>query len=183
MPPEPYGAPMSDAAASARAMPAPSPPVGHHGGGIPEPSGVETSRVVLAVGGAFMLLVIGIGGLGSWYWYEVPVQTVPPPVSFPQPRVQADEPAELRRLLGKQRQELTAYGWTDQQHTLLQIPIERAMKLIAAKGAHAYDPIAADAGALSSPEAGAERAMTPSVTTPNAQSSPPAAGPHSENVP
>jgi hypothetical protein len=161
---------------SADTMPIETRPVGHHGQGLPEPSGVETSRVVLAVVAAFALLAIGVGGLGAWYWHEVPVKTVPPPATFPQPRVQADEPAELRQILAAQRKRLAAYRWANTQHTLVQIPIGRAMAIIAAKGAHAYDPIAPNPNALSAPGAAPERALTPSAAPQQQRSAPSAAG-------
>jgi hypothetical protein len=161
---------------SAETLPIESRPVGHHGHGLPEPPGVEPSRVVLAVVAAFMLLAIGVGGLSAWYWHEVPNQIMPPPATFPQPRVQANEPAELRRILATQRQRLAAYRWANKQHTLVQIPIDRAMQIIAAKGAHGYDPIAPDPSALSSAEAGPERALTPSAAPQRQPNAPSAAG-------
>jgi hypothetical protein len=164
---------MSPETVSADAMPVESRPVGHHGQGIPEPSGVELSRVVLAVVAAFVLLAIGIGGLGMWYWRQVPVKTMPLPASFPQPRVAADELTELRQILAAQRRRLTSYQWTNKEHTLVQIPIDRAMKIIVAKGSHAYDPIAANPGASAAPQAAPERALTPSAAPPQQTNSPP----------
>jgi hypothetical protein len=87
---------------------------------------------------------------------------MPPPQTFPRPRVQADDKAELMQTLERQRQELSGYRWANKEHTLVKIPIERAMQLIAAKGAQAYAPIQSSPAAPSSPEAGAERAITPS---------------------
>ena len=45
----------------------------------------------------------------------------------------------------------------------MQIPIERAMELLAGKGMEAYAPLA-PAEALSAPTAGAQRAITPAPT-------------------
>jgi hypothetical protein len=160
-----------------------SQPVGQHGRGLPEPSGVD-ARHLLWLGGAALLLLGGaIFGLGALYPREVPVETMPPPRTFPQPRVQTDETAELKQILERQRQALTGYRWANKEHTLVQIPVERAMQIIAQKGAHAYDPIAALSGALSSPEAGAERAVTPSSAPPGKQSNPPAPGAAAEHSP
>ena len=138
--------------------------VGQHGHALPESSGVDARHLLWLGGAALALLGGAIAVLGTIYRDEVPVKTMPPPQSFPQPRVQTGERAELEKVLAAQRRRLEAFRWADADHTRVQIPIERAMKLIAAKGAHAYDPIAASAAASSSPEAGAERAVTPAAT-------------------
>jgi len=158
-------------------------PVGHHGQGLPEPSDVD-ARHLLWLGGAALLLLSGaIFGLGAIYWREVPVKTMPPLQTFPQPRVETDDSAELQQLLERQRQELSGYRWANKQHTLLQIPIERAMQLIAQKGTQAYDPIASSPGALASPQAGAERAVTPSSAPQGQQPSGQQAGTKTDNAP
>jgi hypothetical protein len=158
--------------------------VGHHGHGIPERPSVDARHLVWLGGAALLLLGGAIFGLGAIYWHEVPNKTMPPVTTFPQPRVDADETEELKHILQKQRQELAGYHWANQHHTLVQIPIERAMKIIAQKGAHGYDPIASVPGALSSPSAGAERLTTPTPTAsgnqpstpPNTPSNAPASG-------
>jgi hypothetical protein len=162
---------------SVEAQPIESQPVGHHGGGIPEPSAVAARHLVWLGGAALLLLGGAIFGLGTIYWHEVPIKTMPAPEQFPQPRVEADETAELQSILQKQRRELSGYHWANAQHTLLQIPIERAMKLIVAKGAHAYDSIATAPAALASPESGAERLTTPSAAPPKTPSNAPSAAP------
>ena len=158
-------------------------PVGRHGHGLPEPSGVD-ARPLAWLGGAALLLLGGaIFALGAIYWHEVPVKTMPAPQAFPQPRVQTGERAELQQIQKRQRQRLDGYHWANKEHSLVQIPIERAMRVIAQKGAHAYDPIAAIPGALSGPGSGAERLMTPSSVPPSNQSSAPAPGQAAENSP
>jgi hypothetical protein len=158
-------------------------PVGHHGKGVPERANVDARHLVWLGGAALLLLGGAIFGLGAIYRHEVPIETMPQPQAFPQPRVVPDETAELKQLLQKQQRALSSYRWANQQHTLVQIPIERAMRIIAQKGAHAYDPIAAAPGALSSPQAGAERATTPSIVAPNNPPSTQTAGPKAENSP
>ena len=156
-------------------------PVGHHGGGLPEPPGVDARRLLWLAGAALLLMFGAVGGLGTLYEYKVPQQTVPAPRNFPQPRVAAGEPEELQRILSRQRDELKAFHWADKEHTRIQIPIERAMKLIAQKGDHGYDPVANPPGALTSPRAGAERSVTPSANEPTQPPTPPARG--AENSP
>jgi hypothetical protein len=60
----------------------------------------------------------------------------------------------------EQTKRLQAWGWADDRHTLVQIPIERAMKLLVAKGKDAYAPLISAQPALSSPTAAAQNAVT-----------------------
>jgi hypothetical protein len=157
--------------------------VGHHGQGVPERPGIDGRHLLWLGAAALALLCFAIFGLGAIYWRAVPVKTMTPPHAFPQPRVEPHEAAELKRILNRQRQELAGYRWANRQHTLVQIPIERAMRLIVQRGARAYDPITSAPGALSSPEAGAERATTPSAARTNSQSGASASGARAENAP
>ncbi|HEX3938584.1 MAG TPA: hypothetical protein VHX43_13850 [Xanthobacteraceae bacterium] len=130
---------------------------------VPESSGVDT-RIVLWCGVAVLALLSGaIGGLYAIYDYSVPIKSVPPLQTFPQPRVvtsEADQ-AELHRLRAGQSKRLETWGWADDRHTLIQIPIARAMMLLAQKGKDAYAPLVPAQPALSSPTAGAQNAITP----------------------
>lgn len=130
---------------------------------VPEPANVDTRVVLWAAIGALLLLFGAIGGLFAVYDYGVPVRTVPLPKEFPQPRVVTNEAdiAELHRLAAAQSQRLNTWGWANDQHTLVQIPIDRAMKLMAQKGGNAYAPLLPPQGALTSPTAGAQNAITP----------------------
>jgi hypothetical protein len=99
--------------------------------------------------------------VGALYINAVPVRTMPAPETFPAPRLEVDEHAQLQRILEAQRQCLDQYRWTDESHKYAQIPIDRAMAIIAREGAQAYAPLIASEPALTSPTAGAERAITP----------------------
>jgi hypothetical protein len=121
---------------------------------------VATRPVLLFAVGALLLLAAAIGGLQAIYYREVPVQHYPAPETFPQPRVAPGEAEELRQLEAKQRSRLEGYHWIDRQQGLVQIPIERAMQLLAQQGKRAYAPLA-PGEALSAPQAGAERLTTP----------------------
>jgi len=54
---------------------------------------------------------------------------------IPEPRLQADEPLDLDRLRALEETQLHAYGWIDRADGVVQIPIERAMDLLAKPGA------------------------------------------------
>lgn len=129
---------------------------------VPEPPAVELNVVVWSAIAALILLVGAIVGLYAVYQDAVPIKTVQAPTPFPQPRVatHAADVAELHRLAAEQSERLRKWGWANDQHTLVQIPIERAMQLLAQKGANAYAPLLPPS-ALSSPTAAAERATTP----------------------
>jgi hypothetical protein len=53
---------------------------------------------------------------------------------FPQPRLQANEPADLNKFRTQQEQILNSYGWVDQQSGIAHIPIEQAIDILAAHG-------------------------------------------------
>ena len=61
--------------------------------------------------------------------------------NFPAPRLQtlADGLAEPE--IARQKADLERFRWLDRDHRAFQIPIEDAMRLVAARGAKAYDPV------------------------------------------
>jgi hypothetical protein len=54
---------------------------------------------------------------------------------IPEPRLQADEALDLERQRASEETQLRAYGWVDRAAGVVQIPIERAMDLLAQPGA------------------------------------------------
>lgn len=129
----------------------------------PEPAEIDTRIVLWAAIAALVLLFGAIGGLYAVYDYDVPIRTVPSPKAFPQPRVVTHEAdiAELHRLAAEQNQRLETWNWANDRHTLVKIPIDRAMKLLVQKGSDAYAPLLPPQGVLTSPTAGAQNAITP----------------------
>ena len=128
----------------------------------PEPPAVATNIVVWCAIGALVLLAGTIAGFTAVYDHAVPVKTVPRPEKFPQPRVvtSADDAAQLRRLRGEQSDRLETWGWANDQHTLVRIPIGRAMTILVQKGADAYAPLL-PRSVLKAPSAAAQNAITP----------------------
>ena len=57
-------------------------------------------------------------------------QAPEPPAS----RLQVNAKVDLDRLHAAERERLSTYGWTDRQHQLVRIPIERAMQLLSERG-------------------------------------------------
>jgi hypothetical protein len=64
------------------------------------------------------------------------------PQHFPSPQLIEDETEELHRVNAEQRARLQGYRWVDRDKGLIAIPIGEAMRMIAAKGADGYAPIA-----------------------------------------
>jgi hypothetical protein len=105
-----------------------------------EPAAVAAGTIAVVAACILTFLSASMGGL--WLIYTRTPRSAPTPAVFPQPRLQTDEGADLRRLLAQQHAELNGYRWANAAHTLIDIPIERAMQLIAARGADGYAPIA-----------------------------------------
>jgi hypothetical protein len=108
-----------------------------------EPGDVNARRVVIVAGSILGFVFISMAVLHLVYSNLIPHRRVERPVLFPQPRLQADEADELRRLTAQQRARLSGYHWADASHTAITIPIERAMQIVAARGAGAYTPLVA----------------------------------------
>ncbi|MBO0751669.1 MAG: hypothetical protein J2P53_06145 [Bradyrhizobiaceae bacterium] len=125
-----------------------------------EPAGVPP-RPVLWTAFASIALVLGaIWGLKAVYDWRVADRTLPAPEQFPSPRVQTHQAEQLQDLLAAQRRHLSGYAWADAGKTLVRIPIERAMEIIAQRGADAYAPLVTPSPAPSSPAAGRPPATT-----------------------
>jgi hypothetical protein len=61
---------------------------------------------------------------------EARVDAIPPG-----PRLQPSPPRDMDELRMRDRQALTTYGWVDQAHGLAHIPVDRAIDILAEKGA------------------------------------------------
>jgi hypothetical protein len=66
---------------------------------------------------------------------------MPTPTTFPAPRLQGDPVAEYNRLRAQQLAKLGSYAWVDRDAGIVQVPIERAIRLLAARGNDAYGPL------------------------------------------
>lgn len=125
-----------------------------------ESPGVSLWPVLLGAFAAIALVLAAIWVFNAVYDWQVPNRTLPAPEQFPSPRVQTREAEQRQDLLAAQRRQLTGYEWADQNKTLVRIPIERAMDIIAQRGAEAYAPLLPPGPATASPAAGAQRATT-----------------------
>jgi hypothetical protein len=124
-----------------------------------EPAGVSLRPVLWAALGSIALILAAILGLNAVYEWWVPSRTVPAPEQFPSPRVQTHQAEQRQELLAAQRRQLAGYAWVDSGKTLVRVPIERAMDIIAQRGAKAYAPLTAH-GQTAVPAAGSEPTTT-----------------------
>src|SRR5260370_38631268 len=140
-----------------------------------EPAGVSLWPVLLGALACVLLMLAAIWGLNAVYDWQVPNRPLPAPEQFPSPRVQTHQAEQLKDLLAAQRQQLTEYEWADQDKTLIRIPIERAMEIIAPPGVETYAPLLPPGPATADPTAGAHPATTgqgPSPGTPTPEGKP-----------
>jgi len=141
----------------------------HHIEYVPESPDVGMAFVGWSALGSLLLLVAAIAGLFGIFHASVPGRAPPAPQAFPQPRVDTTESNELRRITEAQKKKLESWQWADNQHATVQVPIERAMQLLAKQGANAYQPLLASPQvALSPPTAAAERTTIQHGGTPSA---------------
>jgi hypothetical protein len=115
---------------------------------VPQPPDVATRIVLTAVAGflAFVAITMVVLFLylraGAPDAFQQAVEN-----HFPEPTLQKKPQNDLKRFEFEQRMALSGYGWVDRSKGLAQIPINEAMRIIAARGDHAYDAPEAPASA------------------------------------
>ena len=109
---------------------------------LPQPPDVATGIVIVAVAGFLGFVALSMTGLFFYLRSSVP-DAFRKVIEhhFPEPALQKDPQNDLRRFEREQRATLSGYDWVDRSKGLVRIPIEDAMRIIAARGAHAYDPL------------------------------------------
>ncbi|WP_062111829.1 hypothetical protein [Aureimonas sp. AU40] len=117
-------------------------PEGHD----PEPPGVRSGLILAILAGWVVFLAASLTGL---YWMAAEVVR-PMPASqtvsdFPEPRLQIDARSDLETLSAAQSERLNRTGWVDRPTGRVEIPIGRAMDLVAGMGARAWQPLEAGA--------------------------------------
>ncbi len=126
---------------------------------------VRTRMVLLLVFGFLAFAAVLTGLLGLFYRSQVRSGSLEAALRpFPAPQLQPNPQKDYEDFLQAQRAQLAGTRWVDAGKGLIHVPIERAMAVIAAKGAAAYDPMATttDAKPPPTPQDGAVR-LTPSA--------------------
>jgi hypothetical protein len=109
---------------------------------LPQTPDVATGIVIAAIAGFLGLVALSMTGLFFYMRSAAPgVFKAVVEHHFPEPTLQKSPQDDLRRFESEQRAALSGYGWVDQSKGLVRIPIEEAMRIIAARGDHAYDPL------------------------------------------
>jgi hypothetical protein len=117
---------------------------------FPSP-GVANRRVAAIAIGLMAMMLGAVGMLLGFYVWQLPERALPPPQQLPAPQVRTEERLLRQQLEAAQRERLSGYRWEDQQKNLIGIPIERAMQVLAGRGAKAYDPLIAPGTIAPSP--------------------------------
>ena len=109
---------------------------------LPQPPGVATGIVIAAVASFLSFVALSMTGLFFYLRSTAPgVFRAAVEHHFPEPTLQKSPQDDLRRFEREQRAALSGYGWVDQSKGLVRIPIGEAMRIIAARGNHAFDPL------------------------------------------
>ena len=99
--------------------------------------------VIAAVMASFLVfVVIAAVGLFFFFYESLARNAIFVKVEkFPAPRLQTRSDGLRDPEIAKQQADLNQFRWIDRAHGVFQIPIERAMRLVAARGAKAYEPV------------------------------------------
>jgi hypothetical protein len=109
---------------------------------VPEPPGVATGLVVIAVVTFLSFVAVIMTILFLYLKAAAPnafSQAAERP--FPEPALQKAPRDDLIHFELAQRMALSGYGWIDRSKDVARIPIDEAMRIIASRGDHAYDPL------------------------------------------
>jgi hypothetical protein len=97
----------------------------------------DVSFRFLLSGVAVVLATLLLCTFGVMWLYPTSVQdrrlTSPLPV-YPTPRLQSDPAADLQRFTAQELSRLNSVGWVDKSHGVVHIPIDEAMRRVAAQG-------------------------------------------------
>lgn len=105
------------------------------------PATVDTRRVVIVAAAVLLFLGASMGVLAFAFFSIAPNVRSPGPREFPAPQLQAHPSADLQQYIANQRAQLSGYRWANSDHTVVAIPIERAMGIIVQRGADGYQPV------------------------------------------
>ena len=106
-----------------------------------EPDSTQPKLLLAVAGAVLLLLAIAFGVVLWFYTANVPPHGPTVPKTFPSPRLMQDESDWLNRTQTEQRARLQGWRWIDRNKGLIAIPIDEAMRRIAARGADGYAPV------------------------------------------
>ena len=106
-----------------------------------EPPAVQAGVIAVIMASFFVFVVCVAAGLFFFYQSLAGGATFVRPNVFPAPRLQTRSDGLRDPEIARQQADLDRFRWIDRAHGLFQMPIERAMKLVASRGAKAYEPV------------------------------------------
>jgi hypothetical protein len=114
-----------------------------------EPPAVALKPVLIAAVSFLVLVGFAIAAATVFYDWDIHTPLTVPPKAFPAPQLQTDDAADLKDFKARQRAQLDAYGWVDRDRGVIRIPVDRAMGIVAAKGADGFGPVGQNASSSS----------------------------------
>jgi hypothetical protein len=112
---------------------------------------VDARAIVVFAFGFVGFVAVALVLLGVYY-RRANVSAAPPtPRELPAPRLETHSGEELAKTKEIQAARSAGYAWVDRQRQLVRIPLDRAMQIIATRGAGAYGPVDAPAPGSGSP--------------------------------
>jgi hypothetical protein len=117
--------------------------------------------VIAAIMAGFVVFVV-LAAVGLRFFFEslAPNTTRVTEAKFPSPRLQTRWDGLRDPEIARQQADLQRFRWIDRAHGVFQIPIERAMRLVAARGAKAYEPLPPGNGGQVSKDKGGQGSHT-----------------------
>ena len=109
---------------------------------IPQPPDVASGVVVIAVAGFLAFVALTMTGLFFYLRAGAPGAFRPAAErAFSAPALQIKPQDDLKRFEVEQHKALSSYAWVNRSKGIALIPIAEAMRIVAARGDHAYDPL------------------------------------------
>jgi hypothetical protein len=99
-----------------------------------ERSDVSPRLVGVLAGGVALLLLLSAIGIMILYPKTLYGPSDAPRLETAEPRLQIDPAADFAAYRAAETRELESYGWIDRAHGIVRIPIDRAMRDVAAAG-------------------------------------------------
>ncbi len=139
-----------------------------HGPSAPTPGGFDNElnyraiwKFTIFVAAVTLVAIVLMWGLSSALKKDIAGRQPPPPVLAgartqplpPAPRLQTNPPIVLNELRERENAVLTSYAWVDREKGIAQIPVDRALEILAAKGL----PVPPTATPGAAPAAGAAK--------------------------
>ena len=113
------------------------------------------AEVVAAIMASFLAFAV-LAAFGVYFFFYLSLarnETFIEVNVFPSPRLETRYDGLRDPEIAKQQAELGRFRWIDRAHGVFQIPIESAMRIVAARGGQAYDPVPTAAAAGVNPVA------------------------------